>query len=167
MKEIELTQCYKTIVDDEDFEYLSQWKWCARVKPDGRVLAVRAERIKGTSDSKRNFQMHRVITKAPDGLVVDHINGNPLDNRKENLRLCTIQQNSMNRKTQLSSKFRSQYKGVGWCKIRKKYFARVYLNGKAYMAGRYDTEIEAALAYNKKALDLHGEYAKLNVIEED
>jgi hypothetical protein len=164
MKEIELTQGYKTLVDDEDYEFLSQWKWCARVQPYGRVCAVRAERVKGTDNSKRNFQMHRVITNAQKGQIVDHINGNALDNRKINLRLCSNQENSMNRKTQSSSKFRSKYKGVSWDKARKKFIARVYLNNKAHSAGRFSTEEEAALAYNSLAKKLHGEFARLNKV---
>jgi heme oxygenase len=166
MKEIELTQGYKTLVDDEDYEFLNQWKWCVRVQPCGRACAVRAERIKGTTNSKRNFQMHRVITNAQKGQIVDHINGNALDNRKENLRFCSKQENSMNRKTQSSSKFRSKYKGVSWDKARKKFIARVYFNNKAYVAGRFSTEEQAALAYNVLAKKLHGEYARFNVIEE-
>lgn len=164
MKEIELTQGYKTLVDDEDYEYLSQWKWCVRSKPDGRNVAVRAERVPGTKNSKRNFQMHRVITNCPDGMVVDHINGNPLDNRRENLRICTIQQNSMNRKTQTTAKFRSKYKGVCWDKSRNQWCSRVYFNNKPIVK-RHKSEQEAALAYNIKATELFGEFAKLNVID--
>lgn len=165
MKYIELTKGYKTVVDDDDYEKFSKLKWCVRVHPNGRKVACRAERVKGT-DKKKNYQLHREILNCPKGMVVDHINGDTLDNRKSNLRVCTIQENSMNRKNQKSNKFRSKYKGVGWRKDRQTFYGRIYHNGKPIILGHSKDEKECARMYNEKAKELFGEYAKLNVIED-
>jgi hypothetical protein len=87
MKEIRLTQEKVTLVDDEDYEYLNQFKWYAHLNPDGKFYAMRMKpEIKGTRRGVIN--MHRVIMKCDNGVCVDHINRNSLDNQKCNLRIC-------------------------------------------------------------------------------
>jgi hypothetical protein len=88
---------------------------------------------------------------------IDHINGIPGDNRIENLRECTVQQNSFNRKSERDSS--SEYKGVSWHKQCKKWQVRYHYKGKSYYLGLYETEIEAAEAYRKVTEHLHKEYA--------
>lgn len=148
MKEILLTHGFVTLVDDEDFEWLSQWRWAARENQSGTFYAVRYQ-------VHRVIQMHRVIMEAPKELEVDHKNGDALDNRRCNLRLCTHQQNMHNRK--LSKNNTSGYKGISFRKRSQKWYASINV-----FIGSYDTSEEAARAYDTKAIELFGEFAKPN-----
>lgn len=101
--------------------------------------------------------MHRFIMDCPKGMVVDHINGNPMDNRCSNLRICTQAQNSLNnRGPKFSSK--SGHKGVYWHKAAQKWCAEVVLDGKKYYLGLFKKKLDAAEAYNKKAKELHDSF---------
>jgi len=151
-KLIPLTQGKFAIVDPADFDELSQYKWTAAKSPN-TFYAVR-------SAQGRQIRMHRLITDAPKGLVVDHRNHNGLDNRKENLRLCTRSENARNQRPQTGRS--SKYKGVCWHKNQKKWLARVYSKGVTYHLGSFNSEIAAAKAYDKKAKELFGEFAHLN-----
>ncbi len=154
MKYIQLTKGYKTLVDDEDFEYLNQWKWFVA---HGR--AARSIRIKGTK-KKRGIFMHRLIINTPIGMDTDHIDRNPLNNQKSNLRIATHTQNLMNRITQKNNS--SGYKG-----IRKKYKgfeARIQVYKKDVYLGYFKTATEAAKAYDQGAKKYYGEYARGNFI---
>lgn len=103
--------------------------------------------------------MHQiVIGKAPKGLYIDHINGNPLDNRKENLRICTYQQNAFNRAKKIKGS--SKYKGVHIHK--NKWRARISFNGYRPSLGLFNSQEEAARAYDKKAVELFGQFARTN-----
>ena len=97
---------------------------------------------------------------APAGLVVDHIDGNGLNNRKSNLRVCTQAQNSLNSRPRRNSS--SRYKGVSFYKRDKIWQAQIFYNFRTINIGRFDDEIEAALAYDRKAAELFGEFAYLN-----
>jgi hypothetical protein len=158
-KEIQLTQGKVAIVDDDLFEYLNQWKWCA-CKISNRFYAIRSYRL----NSKKIFiYMHRLITNNNDSKMhTDHKNNNPLDNRIENLRICTNSQNQMNTKVQINNT--SGFKGVTWNKIVKKWVAQIKLNNKLINLGYYIDPIDAARAYNAAALKYHGEFAHLNKI---
>lgn len=111
-----------------------------------------------------NKYFHRIAMNVPTGMVIDHIDGNPQNNKRNNLRICTPQQNACN-KNKTTQATTSQYKGVSLCKCTGKY--RAYINncGKRIDLGRYKTEIEAALKYNEHAAVIFGEYANLNVIK--
>jgi hypothetical protein len=106
---------------------------------------------------------HLIIGKPPKGMVVDHVQHDGLDNRKENLRIVTFQQNHWNRKGQRNSS--SNYKGVSLQKTSKKWMSQLWTNGKRIYIGSFSCEHEAALAYNKKAVELWGESALLNEVE--
>lgn len=155
MKIIKLTQNKHTIVDDEDYEYLKEYKWRYN-----NGYAVRAS-PRDENGKQISFRMHRVIFGLTSKDVwVDHINGNGLDNRKCNLRIVNRQQNQMNRKKR--KKGSSEYKGVTFYKNQNKWVATIYLKNKRIHLGYFKKEIEAAIAYNEAALIYHKEYARLN-----
>jgi hypothetical protein len=105
--------------------------------------------------------MHRQILNAPDSLIVDHINGNGLDNRKANIRTATYTQNSCNRKKANKDTW-SQYKGVTFNAKRKKWKARIQVHGRKIYLGSFNAETNAAKAYDKAAKKYHKEFAALN-----
>lgn len=153
-KEIPLSQSKVAIVDSDDYEYLSQWKWYYRHDGNGKGYAAR---------SRDKVRMHRIINKTPSGMLTDHINRNKLDNRKCNLRTCTSVQNKMN--TGLRKDNTSGYKGVVFEKRRNRWVAQIGINGKNKQLGRYKTAKEAAIAYNSASASIYGEYAYCNPID--
>lgn len=156
MKKIELTHGKFAIVDDEDYEELNKYKW--NYKDNG--YAVRSKQINGVR--LPNIFMHRVIMNTPLDKECDHINGDRLDNRKENLRVCTHAQNCYNKVKKPNTT--SKYRGVYFESQTKKWCARAQKNKKQHYLGLFITEEEAALAYNQKARELFGEFARLNVV---
>lgn len=148
------------IVDDQDAD-LAQLAWYIYGQPSDRATV---------NIAMHRMVMQRILGRFPvTGEYVDHINRNPLDNRRENLRICTKSQNHMNRekrKTYRGRKPTSKYKGVHLDRTRNKWMARVVDHGKHVNLGRFDSEIEAAKAYNKAAKEHYGEFAYLNEIEE-
>lgn len=110
-------------------------------------------------DGKTTY-MHRLLMNAPDGVEVDHINGNGLDNRRSNLRLATRQQNCVNRPPVPNKT--SRFKGVSWCRSSKKWVAVIHTNRKKTTLGYFVDEKEAARAYDKEASIRFGEFAFLN-----
>lgn len=160
MKEIPLSRGLVAIVDDEDFEYLSQWKWHLFRTKDGDY-ATRNIRL----NSKRTkIRMHTQLMTPPDGLVVDHRNGDGLDNRRSNLRVCTLTENNCNRRGSGASK----YLGVSYKSRQGKYTAQIYQHGKGKQIhlGSFLNEIDAARAYDRIAPSIHGEFARLNFPQE-
>ncbi len=160
MKKILLTRGKFAIVDDEDFEFLMQWKW----KCSGHGYAVRNKHI-GTVGGKRvqeRIYMHRLIMNALKGQYTDHINGDGLDNRRCNLRLCTNQQNAANSK-KYSIPTSSKYKGVSWDKKNKKWRASIHVL-KTIFLGRFDSEEDAAKAYNEAAIKYHDKFSRINIL---
>lgn len=149
MKEVILTNGMKTLVDDEDFERVTAYNWGFDCFGYGTCTL-----------STLNIRLHRFIMNAPKGLVVDHINGDRLDNRKENLRLCSIKENIRNSKKHKDNT--SGYRGVST--IGRLWRAYIVVDRKQISLGCYKTREEAALAYNRGATLYHGEYAHLNVI---
>jgi hypothetical protein len=115
-----------------------------------------------TSILNKRIAIHTILINPDRNQFVDHINHNPLDNRRQNLRLCTRQQNNFN--TIKRHSCISEYKGVTWCKTTNRWRAQISLNKKSINLGRFDNEIEAAKAYNTKAKELFGEFAYLNDI---
>lgn len=152
LKEIKLTQGQVAIIDDEDYELISQYKWYAH--RCGHTFYARTNKTK-----KEKLSMHSLILAAQKGQEIDHINHNGLDNRRENLRFCTKQHNNAN---QIKTRGTSRFKGVYWNKTKKKWQAGIEFNSKGFYLGRFCSEEEAARAYDKKALELYGEFACLN-----
>ena len=155
MKEIELTQGFIALVDDKDFEKLSKYKWYYN-----QGYACRGINI--NKGKRTKLLMHKIINKTPKGYHTDHINGNMLDNRKENLRTCTASENIMNSKVSKNNKV--GYKGVYWRKDINRWRAKIVFNRKNIHIGHFDNPHDAAKAYNRKATELFGEYAKLNIV---
>jgi hypothetical protein len=109
--------------------------------------------------------MHRLIISIPKEMVTDHKNGNRLDNRKENLRACTQAQNTRNRG--ITQNINHSWKGYTYEKSRNKFKASIKVNGKSINLGRYETEHEAATAYNLAAKKYFGDFARLNIIKKE
>ena len=160
-RKIPLTQGKFAIVDPEDYQELSKYNWYAVRSPRG-FYAVRTVFTKKARVVRKTVGMHRVILNAPEGKFIDHINHNGLDNRKSNLRICTIQQNIWNMRKQKSN-CASKYKGVTWRKDIDKWQARVVCGGKVFSCGHFEDEKAAAAAYDKKAKELFGEFAAPNL----
>lgn len=165
------------LVDPEDAERVLQHKWF--ISHSG--YAVRQRKL-GEEDPDNGIfykdccSMHRFILTPGKGSQIDHINGCGLDNRKCNLRLCTQSQNCANsilikapsekvfraKKTRVCT---SKYRGVSWRSDRNRWTAYVGTGKGRIMLGCFESEIEAALAYNRKAEEVYGEFAKLNVVD--
>jgi len=141
----------KQVIIDEKFEYLSGYKW-----------HLSAKRYASRRDKKtgKMVSMHREIMKAKDNECVDHINGNGLDNRIKNLRLCTHQENIRNKK--MPSHNTSGYKGVTWDKQMKKWRVQVKHSKTNSYVGLFNNIIEASNAYDKRAREVFGEFARCN-----
>lgn len=156
MKRIPLTRGKFAIVDDEDYEWLNQWKWYAQ-KHHRTWYAKRAILKNG---KLKTIYMHRQIVNAQKGQETDHKDGNGLHNQRSNLRFCTGSQNQMNKKMQKNCS--SEFKGVYLGNRLKRWRARIFLNKKQFHLGYFDKEKDAAKAYNKVAKKYFGEFARLN-----
>jgi len=152
MKEIPLTKNKITIVDDDDYEWLKKWKWHV-IKGGNSFYALRNEYLGVVNHKKilKTITMHREIINAPKGVMVDHINGDGLDNRKSNLRLCNKRQNGQNRINENKS---SKFPGVTLHKKAKKWHAQIEINGKHKNLGYFINEKDAAIAYEKACREL-------------
>lgn len=152
-KEIELSQGRVAIVDDKDYEWLSQWEWTYQGRNCGTGYAYRMAHCK-------HVLMHRLILAAPGGLEVDHINGDGLDNTRNNLRLCTREQNAAN----LAGIIRSRGK-IGVCEMRSgRWRGAIQVDGHSISLGTFATMIDAQQAYNEAAVKYRGAFAALNPV---
>ena len=154
MRKIPLTQGKFAIVDDKDFDELSKHKWYFD------KYAIRTD-----YKNNRIYMMHRVIINTPKGMDTDHVNGNKLDNRRNNLRVSNRSQNVANNGLRKNNTI--GFKGVEFLKNRnfnKPWHARLTLNYRCISLGCFSTAIEAAQAYNRAALKYFGEFARLNKI---
>jgi hypothetical protein len=150
---IPLTQGKFTLVDNADYEWLNKHKWYVN---HGYAVSGFPVRLR----------MHRLILglDKTDSRECDHINGNKLDNRRFNLRICNKSQNQQNRISRTGS---SKYKGVTRHKKTGRWQAQIRHQGKRYYLGLYINEVEAAQAYNERAKKLFGEFARLNILKEE
>ena len=155
-RRIPLTQGRFALVDAADFEMLSRFIWC--------VSSGYPATNVGAGSSKRLVRMHRMLLLPDVGHEVDHINRDPLDNRRANLRLCSHHENSWN----MSSRGRgsSRYKGVSWSKVRSRWLVHIRVHPRLIYLGYFDSEVDAARAYDAAAVRYRGEFARLNVPDE-
>lgn len=165
MKKILLTQSKTAIVDDEDFEYLSNnFKWIACKKRDAwYVKAHLHSKYYGEANNKsRHVYMHRILLNAKNNEQVDHINGDGLDNRRENLRICDNAQNHWNVGKQKNNK--SGFKGVSFCKLTNSWKVRIHIRNKEKWLGRYKDINEAVKIYNEAVMKYYGEFGRVNIV---
>lgn len=166
MKEIPLTQGRVALVDDEDFDRLSRHKWYAYRQPGTETYY--ATRTRPRSEGKKGLvYMHREILGATRGQVIHHMNGDGTDNRRANIRFCTVREN--NQGSRKKYKGTSRYRGVHWSSRREKWAAEIR-GGAVRPDGRrqrvnlgdYASEQDAAIAYDRAAVRLFGEFASTN-----
>lgn len=167
MKEIKLTQGQFALIDDDDYERVNQFKWYARYDKKRNTFTA----LTNIRNNKKQISiyMHRAIMNATDEkILIDHINHNTLDNRKENLRLCSVNENNYNRK--INKNNNSGYKGVHLARYNRKnkiyiyYRAKIQTDNIEVSLGLFKTAKKAAIAYNEAAKKYHGEFAYLNPI---
>ena len=146
-------EVFDCLMDDEDWE---------KFKNIGIYIIPNKSKIPYLyfSSAYKQRSLSRYLMGDPSGFVVDHINGNTLDNRRKNLRICTQSENLRNSKKHIKKS--SEYKGVSFVKKVQKYRASIRIKGHNFFIGEYKEEKDAALAYNKTALEYFGDYASLN-----
>ena len=162
MKKIPLTRGQFALVDDCDYERVMEYKWVFQPHQNPRYTPYARRRRNAENP---HASMHRFILNALEGMEVDHIDGNGLNNQRANMRLCTHAQN--NRNSQFNNKH--GMKGVAFIPNRrafKKWISKITADGKMKTIGYYWTMKEAAVAYNEAAIKLHGDFARLNQIPE-
>lgn len=156
---IPLSQGKVAVIDFEDFDLVRGMKWHANKGGHGLYYAVR--NVPLADGTRTAAKMHRVITGCPPGLEVNHINGDGLDNRRQNLQVCTSQQNAWAR-CRKKNGTSSKYRGVLWSKQSKRWRARLMHNDKRLHLGYFNIEEDAARAYDTAAIKYFGEHAAPN-----
>jgi len=162
MKLIQLSQGKFAMVDDEDYERVSQFKWHAN--KDLKTFYARRQIRDHGLKRQRHESMHRFILGFdPDKEIIDHVDGDGLNNQRYNLRFATKAENCRNARP-AAGKY-SKYKGVWFNKLEGKYMAGIMVNRKAISLGYFSNEVDAAMAYNNAAIIYHGEFAFVNKID--
>lgn len=157
VKRILLSQSKVALVDDRDFEWLSQWKWHAHCGPSGKWYALRWDGPKGRRVLRR---MHREIAAICGMREVDHKDLDGLNNQRHNLRPCSHSQNAANRAAYKINT--SGFKGVFWHPKNRTWFAQIRVNKRAKYLGCFEDKVQAAKAYDNAALKYFGNFARLN-----
>lgn len=155
MKKIILTQGKFAKVDDSDYEKLNKFKWFAHFNHKWYVI----RNINKSNSKQTQVKMHRVLMNAPLGVEIDHINGDGLDNRRKNLRLCSRSQNAKNRKKNINST--SGVKGVHFSKSHNKWIARIQVDGKRLSLGDFLSKESAYKAYCEACIKYHGKFSNI------
>lgn len=160
MDHVELTSGHVALIDPEDHDLVAGYSWSPLVSKSGAIYAHVVRVGCG------HLYMHRVVTHAGPEVEIDHRSGDGLDNRKINLRESTHAQNIANsRKPRLARPSTSQYKGVHWNKARGHWVAQIHHLRRGRTLGRFESERDAAVAYDRAASELWGEFARLNFPE--
>ena len=157
MRILKATGGEKILIDNDDYKWAKYFSWTVTWgSVNKNVASVRTY--------ETGFRLCRVIMEVVNGQIVDHVNGNGLDNQKNNLRICTRRENLFNKKKYLSGK--NRFKGVYKRKLiyKNTWEARINFNKKPIYLGDFSNEIDAAKAYNERAKKLYGQFAKLNIV---
>ncbi len=167
--ELKTKNGYTFYIDDEDVAIVSKYKWYGytpkRYRKDGGVSYYKPFIQANDRANSSTIRLHRLVMNAPKGTEIDHIDGDRCNNRKRNLRCCTGLQNKRNRSKNTNNT--SGFKGVTWHKKAGKWEAQLQRGARHSYLGLFERREEAARAYNKAALEWHGEFAKLNEIKEE
>lgn len=154
---------HTVVIDDEDAVKVMKYKWYIQTRrlKNNIVVMLAVVSVKRYAGKTKTTYLHRLLKK---GRMIDHINGNVLDNRKMNLRICNYSTNRQNANPNYSAEH--AYKGVRKLQTKNgvKYFAQIKINGKRVGHGNFETATEAAIAYNSLAQEHFGEFARLNKI---
>lgn len=153
-RQVELTRGYRAIVDDEDYEAVAQHRWHVTIKKRSTYAARNAPRDGGGYATQR---LHTFLTGWP---LVDHIDGDGLNNQRSNLRQAGASENNQNARKHAAAY--SQYKGVSWCKREGRWFAQIQYQHRRRHLGYHASELDAARAYDVAARELFGEFARPN-----
>lgn len=159
MKLIPLSKGKFAKVDDADYDSIIKFKWYASVDCN-TFYARRNFRIPGAKSQKHESMHKFILGTNPDGKIIDHIDGDGLNNQRSNLRFATKAENCRNARP-AKGKY-SKYKGVWFNKLEGKYMAGIMVNRKPISLGYFDDEVKAAIAYNEAAIMHHGEFAFIN-----
>lgn len=160
MREIVCLRGEKALVDDQDFDVLNLYSWRL-----SHGYVVRSEGNTRKKGSYKTFYMHRVIMKPNNGQIIDHINMNTLDNRRENLRFCTKTENGRNSAVRKNNILGT--KGIYYDLSRRKYRTSISVNKKQIFIGRFNTVEEAIIAYKSAVTMYFKDFAQLNLIKEN
>jgi hypothetical protein len=153
---------FNVLLDKEDYNKVKVKKWnVMQHTSDKSRYVIRHSYF--NENKYRSLYIHRYVLDYNDKLVIDHINGNTLDNRKSNLRICTHMENCRNQK--ICKINTSNAKGVCFNRRSKKWTARIGLNNKRIFLGYFESKKDATIAYNTKAIEIYGKFAKLNEVE--
>lgn len=154
MKKIKMYGGYFAMVDDKDFDFLNKYTWS--LSKHGDLVYAR--------NCKLNVRMHRLIMGAKKSQIVDHIDGDGLNNTRSNLRFCNRSQNIANQRKKAGAA--SKYKGVSRSSRKNpiRWVTRLQKNKKTVFVGQFKSEKEAAIAYNSAAKKMFGEFARLNEV---
>lgn len=155
---VTLTRGNVAIVDDDDYVRIMRYNWCTRRNSGGRLYAYRNTVVNGVH---RQQPLASFILGTPHGVIADHIDGDSLNNRRSNLRAATVSQNAQNKRPARTGT--SIYKGVAWSRDARKWRASIHANNKYVHLGYHTNEIDAAKAYDTKARELFGEFARCNL----
>lgn len=165
MKKIKLNQSYETLIDNKYYSILNKYKWFIGIDSKQNINSG-VRRSISKNNKKHTIYIHRIIMELEGhnirNKVIDHIDGNPLNNQINNLRLATRHENNMNLKLRKNSK--TGYKGVIYISKSKKWRARISFNYKTIHLGCFSNKIDAIKAYNIAAMKYFGEFARLNII---
>lgn len=157
-KIIPLTQGQQAIVDDEDYERVSKYKWWTMKCRKSGFYACRT--FRKSNNKRASILLHRFIMNPPEKMQVDHVDDNGLNCTRSNMRVCTNAENNRNKKLRPDNT--SGYKGVTWDKRNKRWNASITVNGKHLYISQFTNPIDAAHAYDEAAKKYHGKFAKLN-----
>jgi hypothetical protein len=156
VKEIPLTQGMVAIVDDADYEALSMFKWYANRSP---YTSYAMRKCKKPGGGRGVIKMHRAILSPPDGVKVDHRDGDGLNNMRSNLRCCSTAENGWNQRKKIGS---SRFKGVSWKRGCNKWCAQIRDGVKRIHLGLFNNEKSAAIVYDEAAKRYHSDFARTN-----